>query len=441
MIKLRQNKLRLSALTLFSLLSMTVLFMASCDEDNSVEGDPRLVIEGPTTALPESSATYDLQVDIGGTTTWTVEGPASLTSSTESVAELTFNSVGMVTITATNGSLEGIYYVNVNAVDAAVAASMKYGKANNGGTDTLFLSFPAPLASAPSLAMNGLNPADTSAFFRTEDNKSMAPFVSPGSSLSAAMAYKGSTMEYYALYTGGSGAGQAEAIVTSATVADNFGGSSIENVYLLIEEVDNVAPIGEIAFSSPVAKDSATVTISAMFNEAVRPVTVNPGEMNYIFIDISYGDGSGLVVQDTLWATDDPSVWSLDYTVNGESTTDPNTTLDVSVSRVADLAGNIPTVLEDASMLVDNVAPVATGMVQDVDPGTQVVEITTSGQWLVREGGEPAPVFVAEFAAGGTGAATLVLDPGTYDVYFIEVDAAGNVSNIESQLDFVVAAP
>ncbi|UXP32683.1 hypothetical protein N6H18_01725 [Reichenbachiella agarivorans] len=434
MIKLRQKKFRLSGLTLFSLLSLVMLFLASCDEDNTVEGDPRLFIEGPTGALPETSATYDLQADIGGTTSWTVEGPAQILSSTTSTAEIQFLSVGDVTITATNGGLSGTYSVIVSSVEAAVESSMNFGKAKNGATDTLFLSFSAPLASAPTVVMNGLNAADTSAFFRGDMDSAISPFVS-GATLSSAASYKGSNMEYFAIFTGGTGNGQAEAIVKSATLSESYGGGTIENVYLLIQEVDNVAPIGSISFSQSAANDSTVVTITAQFNEAVR------AESNFIFIDISYADGSGVAVKDTLWATADAAVWALDYTVNGESDEDPSTNLNVSVSEVVDMAGNVPTVLDDASLIIDNIAPIAAGTATDSNPGTQVVTVMTSGEWLILKSGTEAPATLAEFGAGGSGNSTLVLDAGTYDVYFIEVDAAGNVSDIVTQTGFVVAAP
>jgi hypothetical protein len=182
-----------------------------------------------------------------------------------------------------------------------------------------------------------------------------------------------------------------------------------------------------------VANDDTDVALTITFNEAVRPIAKGEGGSGVITVDVAYSDLVGSVT-DTLTATDDPAVWQLLRTVSGGS----NGSLDVTVdpAQMIDLAGNVvtfPVGADVVSLNIDNTAAVAGGTPSDF--GNHILQIVTANgddKWLVLESDPDvdAPT-VGDFDDAMQGDDHVVVAPGDYDVYFINVDAAGNVSAID----------
>jgi hypothetical protein len=181
-----------------------------------------------------------------------------------------------------------------------------------------------------------------------------------------------------------------------------------------------------------VANDGTDVTLTVTFNEAVRAIAKGEGGTGVVTVGLAYSDMSGATVTDTLTATDDPSVWELVHTTNGTGDGLLNATIDPAL--IVDLAGNaisFPVGVGTLSVTIDNTAAVAGGTV--VDLGDHILQIATDNgddKWLVLESGADAPT-VGDFDGASQGDDQIVVVPGDYDVYFIHVDAAGNVSAID----------
>ncbi|MEO9804128.1 MAG: hypothetical protein ABJF04_12810 [Reichenbachiella sp.] len=408
------------------------LVMPSCKEDEATSFT-RYYISGLHVADPGTTGTYTLG-NMEGEFVWSISNTdlAEIKSSSGTDVEVSFKRSGEVVLTVSDGSKTGTLDITVLSVDAS-DVNVTYsgtGILSNNSEDTVFMTFGAPLVAVPELTLNGINANDTSAFYRDKDNKAIAAFISSGATLSALKAYKNSSTVYYSIYKAGSSNGQPEARLGSVAISEIYGGDTANSLYIKLPLVDNVAPVGQTKLSEKVANDNTKVSIRVTFNEAMRAVKASIAD-TLVFVDISGGGVKSIT--DTLWSTNDPAVWTMDYLTNGGG----DGTLTVSIGAIVDLAGNSPVALPDATMQIDNTSPVALGSVS-VLPNSRAISIDTEGQWLVLATGADAPTVLSDFTSGGVGDTIFVAEPGIYDVYFISVDEAGNVSDIVSELGITV---
>lgn len=418
MIKLRQMKVRLGGLTKVILSSALLLLIAvACDDDEGTNtiGEV-LYIDGPASVSPSSTVTFTA-AEAGGTISWTVTGNATLGTTSGLDAEVTFGAVGTATVSATGSGLSGTRSISVDGVAAEISAVAfaTAGKINNGGTDVVTFTFAAPLASVPTVALTG----DFTA-----------------GSISALTEVTGSNMtQFEATVTGGAGNGQLNVALTGVAVSADFGGATAD-LEAAIHEVDNVAPFGALTVSSSDANSGTALTFTVTLNEGAR---ANGASMT---VDLTGAGTESTPIEVALTATEDAAVWTGTYTVAG---TDEGTlTAVLDAATVVDMAGNAPTELEvNGSVNIDNTAPVPTLTASEDPATTRLVKITPSSEdvlWLwLPENSQFVPETSSDFEGEGKGASKFVASPGTYKIYYMEVDAAGNSSSIVLLENIVVA--
>lgn len=425
-------------------LSVICLGFVGCDEDENAAVATDYFIQGEKKVNPGETVKYiagisDAAKQNSGDRVWSVSDAtiAEIVSASETSsrteAEVKFLSTGQVSLILTDGTKSGSFNITVNAIAASgmtAAFEQGIGVLKSGAKDTVFFSFDADLAALPTIRMNGTNVSDTSGFFKDDKGKAIAPFNSTGEVLSALSAYNESKTKYYAIYEAGTGDGQPEAVLESIKVTDQFGGDELDSLFVKLPMIDNTAPVGEISFSKSSVADSTTVEITVSFSEAMRAPRSTKAD-TLAFVNIS---GAGVkAVTDTLWATDDPSIWTLSYLTNGNG----DGSLTVSVDNIVDLGGNLIASMTVGDLLIDNTPPVASGTASAVS-GSQAISIETEGWWLVVEDGADEPTGLADFSSDSSGDSVFTVAAGTYDVYFISVDQAGNESEIVSQLGIIV---
>lgn len=409
------------------------IFTACNDDDNPNFKNPyRFNIVGAGTVSPETTSEYTIGDFVGETYTWTIDGPAQIVGDASgTTVDVEFMSVGEVVLTVSNGTESGTLTVEIAEVEPVVATSLNgTGVLKEGDSDTIFFSFDAPLAIDPQIEMN----KDTSAFVAGTD-----AFIS--GSLGELM--KTDEMNYYVVFTAGSGNGTPEGFLTDVQSREAFGGVNLDSLgymYVQLYEVDNIDPVADLSYSQERVNDSTMVTVTATFSE---PVTFENGLDSAFYVSFS---GAGVAVEsDSLQSTDDPLVYTYEYTVNGEG----NGSVTVDIDNVTDLAGNQLAVVNNATGLsIDNMAPVVVGITNDGGDFASV-DITSTedgaGMYLILVDGETAPTTAEEFLAAegvvsgavnvnATVASTAVesLETGNYDVYYMSLDEAGNYSAIVS---------
>lgn len=409
-------------------LITAVLFTACGDDDSTFNGPFRLNIAGPSEVRPESTEEYTIgDFTNPGSYTWTVSGPATINGSASgNTISVTFGEVGDVVITVTNGTDNGTYAVEVAETEPTVEVELRgTGVLRNGEKDTVFFNFNAPIVGTPTFAMNT---TDSTQF------NGGNPFVS--GSLSSLEMYDDQADVYYAVYTAGTGNGTPEALFQDIKSTTTYGEVNIDSAFVQLYRVDNIAPIADISYSDDHVSDSTVVTVTVTFTEAVMFDYTQATVDSAIYVSF---DGAGVLSEtDTLQPTEDPNVFTYEYTVNGEG----DGVVDVTLSNVVDLAGHQVALVNNSSFTVDNTNPVILTK-SAVDVGDYVeLAITASesgtASYMMVADGEDAPETDEDFGGGlysGTISANssteLAIASGEYDVYFIVADKAGNVSAIE----------
>ena len=459
MIKHRLNDVKRRGLMYLMGLSLLGVLIVSCDDDfNEWEqpGVDKLYVTGPRASWTDSTATYSVAT---GSVSWSITGPATLSATSGEEVTVTFNGTGDVQLTVSGTGLQGRADISVSSVSASFEISYGVsGVIGDGGSDNVIFTFPAPLKAAPTLYF--LSTADTSVM-----NYPEWAFRSGGAGESTSLTLTsvgGDMSKFQATYNAGTGPaqGQIEARLDGVELIDAYGAGELDSVFVALHTIDIVAPIGlggSLDTNGPV-KDSTEVTVTVEFNEAVRSATADAdGGYGSVFIDLSYSDGSGLAVTDTLKATDDPAIWSLMTTTNGEG----DGTLDISVdlSQFVDLAGNALSAgggTYNDAVVIDNTAATAGGTASSTDnsridvvvdnPGDnggevwialQYVGIYNDDDELTGVEAPDAPILASQFDDGVKGSGSLVVETMVgsdeitmFDVYFIHTDEAGNVSAI-----------
>ncbi|MBL6449781.1 hypothetical protein JMN32_25950 [Fulvivirga sp. 29W222] len=423
-----KNKLSIFILSLIT----AVLFTACGDDDSTFNGPFRLNIAGSSEVRPESTHEYTIgDFTSADSYTWTVSGPATVSgSATGNTVSITFGEVGDVVITVTNGTDTGTFGVEVANTEPTVSVSYNGGGTlRTGEADTVFFEFDAPLALDPSFAMNT---TDSTQF------NGGTPFVSG----SLGPLVKVDADSYYAIYTAGDGNGTSEALFQDIKSTATYGDVNIDSAFVKLYRVDNIAPVATIDYSPALAMDSTVITVTVTFSELV--MAANPAVDSSLLI--SFANAGVATETDTLIATEDPLVYTYQYTLNGEG----NGQVEVIVSNIADLAGNTSEI-SSYELVADNTAP---GIDWYIDEFTGYAEVgfillgmgpaeAGTGYYAVFPSGAAAPASLEEFENGvvsGTkqiNAGTYViynvpLEAGNYNIYFIGEDLAGNMSPISS---------
>lgn len=412
---------------IFLLLSV---FIFACEEDEQLfTGPSNLIVAGTHGVVPGDVEEYTLRdINNPDNYTWSVDGPAQIVGDASgNTISVEFQSVGEVVITVTNGTDNGKVTVEVGDVAPAVTTTLNGTEVlRSGMKDTVFFEFDAPLLEDPTISMA----TDSSEFNAGE------PFISG----TLGELIKIDAQNYYAVYTAGEGDGTPEGYIPEIFATEIYGADTLESVFVQLYQVDNTDPVANLSYSQSAVNDSTEVTITATFSE---PITYANMEDSAIYISFS---GAGVEAEsDTLMPTDDPLVYTYQYTVNGEGMG----TVDVDITNATDLAGNELAVVNNASELnVDNIDPIVTGNVSD-DGDYSSIELTSTedgtGMYLILEEGETAPTTSEEFMESeGVASGSLILTAanvknaiellgtGNYEVYFMAMDEAGNHSEIGS---------
>jgi len=409
-------------------------FLIACDDKTEdFNGPYSLVVTGATTSSPGATEIYRLAPYSNPETyKWTIEGPGEIVGATTGLTvHVSFSSVGKVTLTVTNGTDKATYPITVSDVSPDVEVVLNgTGVLRSGSKDTVYLQYPAPLVSAPTVTM--LTAADSSWF-----NDGGDVFVSG----SIGSVKKLDDMTYYFVYTASDGNGTPEVVVKNAISTADYGSDTVETAHVQLYRVDNIAPIADLAYSTLIGKKGTEVTVTATFSE---PVTFADPADSALIISFS---GAGVTAEDdSLSATDNPLVYTYTYTITGTG----NGAVSVALSKIADLAGNdlSSTTSSGGKLIVDNTMPIVTGSAVDGGDFASIGITSTEsgmGSYVIMMSGDPAPAtpddfFAASGVASGTVSLTAnttatiskLLTDGSYTVYFISQDEAGNDSTIKS---------
>ncbi|AHM62439.1 hypothetical protein D770_20950 [Flammeovirgaceae bacterium 311] len=403
-------------------------FAVSCEdyEMDEFTGPYRLNLAGPEHVAPGDEEEYTIG-DIANPESynWTVTGPATITSGTtgNTVTVAFQEQVGDVTLSVTNGRDSRDYHITVENVEPAVSTSYNpagYGALMSGASDTVFFSFDAPLAKDPDLLMN----EDISEFM----SGSLGELI------------KVDAQNYYAIYTAGEGNGTPQAMFRNIIAASTYGSDTLDSVMVQLYRVDNIAPVADVSYSEQLVNDSTVVTVTVTFSEAV---TFANRADSALYVTFS---GAGVETErDTLvQSSDDPLVYTYEYTVNGEG----NGTVDVEFENIMDQAGNPLTIVNyESELMVDNFRPVVLGTAM-ANGSSAIISISANeaatGMYLILDSEEDAPEDAEAFmemsgVASGSlelnaitpKRTTVGLTSGEYVVYFLAQDRAGNYSTIQ----------
>lgn len=409
-------------------------FLIACDDKTEdFNGPYSLVLTGATTSSPGSTETYRLAPYANPETyKWTIEGPGEIVGSTTGLTvTVSFSAVGKVKLTVTNGADKAVYPITVSDVSPDVEVALNgAGVLRSGSKDTVFLQYPAPLVAAPTVTM--LTASDSSWF-----NEGGDVFVSG----SISPVKKIDDMTYFFVYTASTGNGTPEVVIKDAISTADYGSDTVETAHVQLYKVDNIAPIADMTYSSLVGKKGTEVMITVTFSE---PVTFADPADSALLISFS---GAGVTAEDdSLQATDNPTVYTYTYTITGTG----NGAVSIDLSNVSDLAGNdlASTTSSGGKLIVDNTSPTVVGSAMDGGDFASIGITSTetgTGSYLIVQSGDPAPTTADDFfAASGvasgsvslTANATITISKllagGSYSVYFISQDEAGNTSSIKS---------
>lgn len=409
MIKLKLIDFRLTCFV----LAIGSLLLAACSENEDANTiDQILYIDGPGNVSPESTAEYTA-AEFGGSVTWSVTGNASLGATNGSAVQVNFTGVGTAVLSATGSGYSGSIEIAIDPIGAELSG-VSFGTSstiNNGATDDVTFTFAAPLASVPTLALTGDFSSGSITTLTEVGGSNMTKFV--------------------ATYTGGTGNGQVQGRLTNVTVSDTYGGGTAAEIVANLHTVDNVRPHGKLSVSASNAKTGTALTFTMTLNEAARA----NGSM---VVDVTGAGIGGAPIQVTLAASGDAAVWTGTHTVTGTDEGGLNAVLDVST--VIDAAGNAPTTMDNVvAVTIDNTAPALTQASLAVTPEVgepRTMNVATAPQeteimWIwLPSNSQFVPAGPSDFEGEGMGNSKFTVGKGMYKIYFMEVDAAGNESNI-----------
>ncbi|MEP2771125.1 MAG: hypothetical protein ABJH05_03185 [Fulvivirga sp.] len=417
----------------FALGGLILFSMSSCQEEdgNAIEYTPgnALMISGSSSAKVGESKEYYLNNNLKDADyNWSIGSGATITENSENDAYITvqFDAAGEYTLSVTKGDASGEMSIKVETQPAVTVEYNGTGVLMDGETDTVFFEFTTPLSGAPDFAVN----TDSSGF----KSKELA-FTS--GTLGTLVQVDADS--YYALYTAGAGNGTPEALFQDITANETYGSINVDSAFVQLYRVDNTAPIAELSYSESMVNDSTVLTVTATFSEEV--MFEDPADSALL---VMFSGGGVMNETDTLVATDDPLVYTYDYTVNGEG----NGTLNVTLDNIVDLAGHeIAATINSSAVVIDNTDPNI--LIASANDAGETVEVSMTaseaslGYYLLLADGADAPTTMADFdgassfALSPSGGETIAVDAGEYDVYFIAVDGAGNASAI-SMVDLTV---
>jgi hypothetical protein len=404
-----------------TLITIFTIFMMACEEDDTgFSGPARLIIAGPGSAIPGEVAEFTVgDVNNPESFNWTIDGPAQVVGDgTGNTVEVRFTGVGDVTLNVSSGEDQGLTQVEVEEVEPSVEARLnRTGALRQDESDTVFFQFATPLEQIPDLAMitdEGFVSGTLGDLQRIDDDS------------------------FFSIFTAGAGDGTPRALLQDITATEMFGGATIDSAIVNLFRVDNTPPVADISYSQTMVNEGTEITVTANFNERVMP----QGSDTVILITFSR---LGVTETDTLEATNDPLVYTVDYTVTAD---EANSDIEVGLPNTVDLARNPLADINNANEIrVDNVSPtLAETTAIQLTSGAVRISMTSSedatGRFIVLEDGADAPVSAEDFEGGvanGTlslqsstrKSTSISLEAGNYDVYFMASDEAGNSSPIQ----------
>ena len=437
-----------------SLLSLVVVFLSSCYDDKTNDSFARLYVSGPTGGAPLDKGTYSLGAT-EGSITWSIDNTdvASISSTSGTDAEVSYNKSGDFRITATVGDMSGWLDVTVSATSAGV--SVEYdadGALRADSTGTMTFVFDAPLSAAPKFHL---------------DSTTIKSMVDSIGTLT-----KEAEDEYSLFMRGGTGDGTAHGLLLDVAVTEVYGSDVADTLVVELFRVDNTRPLmtENDGPETQWVKIGDVVTESVTYNEAMRPAMTDDADtaLWIVYEYIAKLSGGDEVMRDTIAAeTEDGLTWTVTYTIPDSIAEGFGVVYNPFggiVGDLLDLAGNEPVNGPSISSYnMDSTGPVVftPNMAK-----TEDTRVNGSEEWInFQLNGVDGGVGIAEYyyhirnlasdtTADGvlvTGPTTLddfsgdavyakntefnmlmSVDSASYDIFVIAVDALGNVGEVDS---------
>lgn len=409
-----------------------VVIIPSCNDDDDAGGfdnfQPIITeINGSQDVELETTVQYSVLARSGSSYEWTsTSGTIELIENSSgfiagNIIEVTFDEIVSsatisVTETAVNGNTtsQDLQVSISNSRPIATASLVGPGSYSDGLEDSVKVTFDFPV-SEPTISSSGLS-----------SNLSNTTMTS----------LSGSDTEYFTIVTFDATGTDSDIEFTISGATRSLGGMTMENT-TLDAEVDNTRPNATISFSRTRIKDGDKLDLSVAFDEEVTATD------STISINIA---GNGVDI-DTLFHLNESGVWQTTSYEFPEGIGDQILTLTLS-GNATDLARNdLNTNPASVPLIADNTAPILSAG-SAVDAGAYAsLSITTNEDgfisYLILTRGEDAPTdedFLQNDSASMMTPSVfdVTLDPGTYDVYLLSTDEAGNTSDVSGPFTFTM---
>ncbi|MEK6476558.1 hypothetical protein WJR50_03450 [Catalinimonas sp. 4WD22] len=311
------------------MLCLVVLLISSCEDDEVTVFEPtELAILGPEEVSPGDTATYTTDLYENETYSWMVPEGATITSggSTPNIISVTFTAAGGGEISVAARGINGTKTVEVitSVPEASVALDEEEVALSEGETANVLITFDQDIASAPEVSLvevEGLAGSTIGAVEKVDDRT------------------------FRLAYTAGSGDGVDQISVTQAVSTEFYGSVTMDTVMIFdAYRVDNTSATGELTASQTPVSDDMSVTISAVFSEALSTSDTVQVSINGVTSDAAYVTDANMITQDGI-------TWTYVFEPEGGA----NELATVSVNNLpADLVGNPTEAVEPIILQIKN---------------------------------------------------------------------------------------
>lgn len=310
-----------------SMLCLVALLITSCEDEVTVFEPTELAILGPEEVSPGDTATYITDRYENETYSWTVPAGATVTSG-EGTPEVTvtFTAAGSGEISVAARGINGTKTVEVitSVPEASIALDEEEVALSEGETADVLITFDHDIASAPEVSLvevEGLAGSTIGPVEKVDDRT------------------------FRVAYTAGSGDGVDQISVTQAVSTEFYGSVTMDTVMTFdAYRVDNTSATGELTASQTPVSDDMSVTISAVFSEALSTSDTVQVSINGVTSDAAYVSDANMITQDGI-------TWTYVF----EPEDGANELATVSVNNLpADLAGNPTEAVEPIILQIKN---------------------------------------------------------------------------------------
>lgn len=307
--------------------TLALLISAACENDDVTTLEPtELMVIGPVQVSPGDTVTYTADRYGDETYTWTVPTGATLTSGEGTpVITVTFTALGSGEITVAARGINGSKTVEVVTTVPEASIALDSGVVlNEGGSANILITFDQAIEVAPEVTL-------------------VAADEVVGSTIGAIE--RVSTHTFQVTYTAGAGDGTDQISITQAVSTEFFGSVVMDTVMTFdVYIVDNTPATGELLASQTPVSDEMTVTLSAIFDEALSLSDTVKVSINGVTTNAAYVTNENMTTEDGI-------TWTYLFQPEGGA----NELASVSVSNLqADLAGNPTEAVEPIIIQIKN---------------------------------------------------------------------------------------